>query len=836
MRAPFSWIREYAKLDSSVDSRQVYEALIKAGLEVETVEQVGSKVAGSIVVGRVLSVVDEPQKNGKIIKWCRVDCGAQANSQAAEPDAEGGSRGIVCGAPNVAAGQLVVVGLPGAILAGGFELSTRKTYGHISDGMICAEDELGIGSDHTGIIVLPETDDAGRQLVPGEAAMPLITVVDEVFDIAVTPDLGYCLNIRGIARETAQAFGVDFIDPVQLPVPSPVAAGQQVLLETDNCPLFVAVSVDQIDPSRRTPMWMQARLKMAGIRTLGLAIDITNYVMLEIGQPIHGYDADLITDQIVVRQAKQKETLVTLDGVERALDASDIVIADGSGVIGLAGVMGGQTTELSPSTTRVVIEAAYFDQTSIARTAKRHKLPSEASRRFERGIDPGAAYAAAHRVADLLVAHGGGHKREAETVVGTVPQMPKQVIAADLPAKVLGHPVAAEQVVSILRSSGVQVEVDGAQLILQPPTWRPDLRDPYDYVEEVGTKIGLDVIEPVVPTAPAGAGRTVSQQTRKALSWVLPTAGFSEVISFPFCSTAEIEKLGVPAGDPRLDLVRLANPLADTSPQLRTTLLPGLLAAVARNRSRSQDDLALYEQGLVFFGPVGHALVPSVAQRPGVAELDAIAAALPAQPRHLACVVTGNWVTGLDQQPASWQHSVAFADLVAKTVGVEFTKRAVAHPPWHPGRCAELSLAGQVIGYAGEIHPSVCETFGTGSGLAAAELDLDALIALAPAPGQLPTLSTFPVAKEDVALVVDADVPQAEVAAALREGGGDLLESLALFDVYTGEQIAAGKKSLAFALRFRAPDRTLTDAEAAAARDGAVAVAVERFGAVQRVA
>ncbi|MDR1236728.1 MAG: phenylalanine--tRNA ligase subunit beta, partial [Propionibacteriaceae bacterium] len=834
MRAPISWVREYARLDPSVDSRQLYEALIRAGLEVETIDKVGPQVSGPIVVGRVLSVVDEPQKNGKTIRWCRVDCGPQANATASEPDAEGGSRGIVCGASNFTVGQNVVVSLPGAVLPGGFEIAARKTYGHISDGMICAEDELGIGDDHAGILVLPETDDDGRALVPGEPAIPLIAVLDEVLDIAVTPDIGYCLSIRGIAREAAQAFGAPFTDPAGLaksPKKCPPSAtlqsgtfrgpqenknsahlsmtqttneadsaGFPVRLDTPGCPLFVAVSVEGVDPSRLTPLWMRSRLKMAGMRSLGLAIDITNYVMLEFGQPIHGYDADRLSDGIVVRQARPGEHLVTLDNVDRTLDPADIVITDGSGVIGLAGVMGGQTTELEPTTTAVVIEAAYFDPTSIARTAKRHKLPSEASRRFERGVDPGAAYAAAHRVADLLVELGGGRKLAAETVAGAVPEMPTQTIAAELPSRILGHPVPQAQVEAILRASGVQVSADAATLRLVPPTWRPDLVDPYDYVEEVGRKIGFDVVEPVVPLAPAGRGRTPAQRVRKALSWVLPTAGFTEVISFPFSSTAEVEKLGVGADDPRLRMVRLANPLADTSPQLRTTLLPGLFGAIARNRSRSLDDLVLYEQGLVFFGPAGVAPIPGVEHRPSTAELAAIEAALPSQPRHLACVLAGNWLTGLNAVPSDWSHAVAFAELAAKTVGLELAKRAVEHAPWHPGRCAELSVDGQVIGYAGELHPNVLTAYGLPPRVSAAELDLDALIAAAPGAGQLPSLSTFPVAKEDVALIVDADLPQSEVAAALREGAGELLESLALFDVYTGEQIEVGKKSLAFAL------------------------------------
>ena len=841
MRVPISWLREFAALDPAVGPRQLYQALIRAGLEVETIDHVGPEATGPVVVGRVLSAVREPQKNGKTITWCRVDCGPAANASAKEPAPAGepGSRGIICGAPNVAAGQFVVVALPGAVLAGGFAIATRKTYGHFSDGMICAEDELGLGTDHAGIIVLPDTADDGRPLVPGEPALPLIAVADDVLDIAVTPDLGYCLSVRGVAREAAQAFGAPFRDPVDRPVPEPTAGGWPVRLETENCPLFVAVTVEGIDPDRPSPAWLKGRLAMCGVRSRGLAVDVTNYVMLETGQPIHGYDGDRLTGAIVVRQARPGESLVTLDGQVRQLHPEDVVITDDSGVIGLAGTMGGQTTELEPTTTTVVVEAAHFDPVSVGRTAKRHKLPSEASRRFERHVDAGAAYAAAHRVADLLVELAGGRKLTGETVAGRVPALPGQTIEADLPARILGHPVPAAQAVEILRASGVDVEERGSRLRLAPPSWRPDLRDPYDYVEEVGCKIGFDLIAPVVPTAPAGRGRTPAQKARQALSWALPTAGFTEVISFPFVSAEDIDRLGLADGDERRALVRLANPLADTAPNLRTTLLSGLFGAIARNRSRSQDDLALYEQGLVFLGPIGRAPIPAVDRRPDETELAAIEAALPRQPRHLACVVTGDWRPAGWAGPAvaaGWTQAVAFAELAAHSVGLRLTRRAVEHAPWHPGRCAELSVGDTVVGHAGELHPSVLAAFGLPERVAAAELDLDALVALAPGAGQLPPLSGFPVAKEDVALIVDRDTPQAEVADALREGAGELLESLALFDVYTGPPVEPGRKSLAYALRFRAPGRTLTDAEAAAARDAAVAVAVERFGAVQRVA
>ena len=832
MRAPVSWVREYVSVPDGVTGREIGDALIRAGLEVEGVEP-ATEITGPLTVGRVLSYVDEPQKNGKTIRWCRVDVGAH-NAGASEPDENGGSRGIVCGAHNFAAGDLVVVALPGTMLPGGFLLTARKTYGHISDGMICAVDELGIGTDHTGILVL-----SPGSASPGDDAIALLGLSDEVLDIAVTADMGYCLSVRGLARETAPAFGVAFTDPVALTTPSPRADGFPVRSDTEHCPLFVAVSVNGVDPSRPSPDWMQSRLRMSGMRSVSLSVDITNYVMLETGQPLHAYDADRLMGGIVVREAVAGGRLTTLDDVSRVLSPEDLVITDDSGVIGLAGVMGGQTTELTESTTNIVIEAASFAPVRISRTARRHKLPSEASRRFERWVDPGAAYSAAHRVADLLVELAGGTISPAETVYGTVPTMPTQTIRGSLPAEVLGAPVEADRVVEILRGSGVDVTVAGDTLTCVPPTWRPDLVDPYDYVEEVGNKVGLDSIVPVLPRPTGGRGLTSKQKARRALSAALPAAGFVEVIQFPFLSDADLDKLGVGTDDERRDLVRVANPLAETSPYLRTTMLPGLFGAVARNVSRGQSDLALYEVGTIFRGPLGVAPMPSVAKRPSDEELAAIYAALPQQPTLVACVLTGEWLPASGERPAvpaGWEQAIAFAETVARALGVQLERTADSYAPYHPGRCARLYVGDVTVGHAGELHPSVCKAYGLPPRSAAAELSFDLLCDLVPGPGSVAPVSSWPVAKEDVALIVDMSVQAADVEVALREGAGDLLEDVRLFDVYVSDAIGEGKKSLAYALKLRAPDRTLTEAEAAAVRDAAVAVAAARFGAVQRIA
>jgi phenylalanyl-tRNA synthetase beta chain len=728
-----------------------------------------------------------------------------------------------------------VVTLPGAVLPGRLGIAARKTYGHVSDGMICSAKELGLGDDHTGILVLDEPD-----LKPGSDAAPILNLREEVLDIAVTPDRGYCLSIRGIARESAQALGVVFTDPVDRPVPAETTRGHSVELQSEACPLFVALTVTGIDPGRPSPRWLARRVQLAGMRSISVAVDITNYVMLETGQPIHAYDADLLDGPIVVRKAAEGEKLTTLDDVVRPLHPDDLLITDASGPIGLAGVMGGATTELSPSTRNVVIEAAHFDAMTIARTSRRHKLSSEASRRFERGVDPEASYAVAHRVAELLVAYGVGTLLPEETVRGAIPPRSSTTIADTLPARILGSDVDHSSVVRLLVAIGATVIDDGDSLTITPPSWRPDLNEPYDYVEEVGRQIGFDTIEPVVPTAPVGRGLTRSQRARRTINVALAARGFVEVLSFPFASATDLDLMGVPADDPRRRLNKIVNPLSEANPYLRTSLLPGLFAAVARNRSRGNDDLALFETGSVFFAhdPPLPAPRPPVTQRPSAEELAALDRALGQQPRHLGAVLTGQWVPeGWDGPgiPAGWQQAIAFVEGAASAIGLQLDRRAAEHPPWHPGRCAEFALpTGEGIGYAGELHPEVCAAFGLPARTAAAEIDLDALIAAAPAGGDIPIISGFPVAKEDVALIVDNDVPTAAVERALRAGAGPLLESIWLFDIYTGPQVGEGKKSLAYALRFRAPDRTLTDAEAAAARDAAVAAAAERTGAVQR--
>jgi len=841
MRVPVSWLRDHVDLPEQVSAGVLAARLTALGLKLERLTRTGADVSGPLVVGRVLSAEPETHSNGRTIRWCRVDVGPDLAGDDGDEDYDVRARGIVCGALNVAPGDLVVVALPGAVLPGPFEITARKTYGHLSDGMICSERELGLGDDHAGIVVLP----AGVA-EPGADAIALLGLRDDVIELEIGTDRGYALSVRGVARDAALGCGAAFRDPADVRVDEGEGTGYPVLIEdVAACPVFVARTVTGFDPSAPTPPWLTRRIQLAGMRSISLAVDITNYVMLELGQPIHGYDRDRLQGPIVVRRARVGELLRTLDDTERALHVEDLLITDDRGPIGLAGVMGGESTEIGLSTTAVVIEAAHFAPVPAARTARRHRLISEASRRFERGVDPALPWVAAQRVADLLARLGGGVIEPGATVVGAEPTRPVIELAGDLSARVTGIDVDAATAAGSLRAVGCDVTDRPGGFAVTPPTWRPDLTDPYDLVEEVARVVGYDRVPSVLPRAQLGRGLTAEQRLRRRVGEVLAGAGCTEVIAYPFVGPADLDGLGLPADDLRRDVVVVANPGSSRQPWLHTTLAPALLGVAARNAGRGQSSLSLSLQAPVFLpGADGlpTAPTPPVDRRPYDDELKALDAALPAQPRHLAVLLSGDrrpagwWGSA---EPASWADAIAIVRRVAERLGVRVDVRPAAVAPWHPGRCAEVLLDGPTIkaaiGHAGELHPKVCEAFAVPARTAYSEVDLDALLAAAPVVVAAPDFSTMPLAKQDLALVVDEQVAVADVAAALLAGAGDLLESLRLFDVYRGAPVPEGHKSLAFALRLRAPDRTLTERETAAARDAAVAEAAARTGARQRI-
>ena len=713
--------------------------------------------------------------------------------------------------------------LPGAVLPGGFAIAARKTYGHVSDGMICSSAELGLAGDSGGIIVV----EPGSAEV-GDDAIELLGLGAEVLDLEVNPDRAYALSLRGVARDTALAYGLDFVDPADIEVPSQGDGYPVQVEDSERCPVFAARIVRGFDPTRPTPGWMAQRIEQAGMRSISLAVDVTNYVMLELGHPIHGYDLAKLQGDIVVRTANTGEKLTTLDGVERTLSVEDTIVCDDRGAIGLAGVMGGEETELSETSSDVLIEAAHWDQVTTARTVRRHKLPSEASKRYERGVDPALPARATQRVAELLVEHGGGTIDAGLTVVGAASSAAAVTMNVDLPARVSGVDIDTAAVVEALEGNAIEVALDQDTLTATPPSWRFDINDPYDLVEEVLRVVGYDKVPSILPEAPAGRGLTRSQVIRRRVGMVLAGEGLIEVKTFPFAGPADWDRMGLAPDDARRRQVLLANPLSAEEPGLTTTLLAGLFNALALNIGRGHTDVSIVETGRVFI-PSGDGTAPiyGVGARPTDQELAALYDALPDQPQHVGFLMAGarelnGWMGS--GRVATWGDAIAIVQHIAEVLHVDLDVSQAQQPPWHPGRCASFTLDGIDIGHAGEIHPRVLKSYGLPPRVVGAEIDLDALIAAAPRVGPRPNFSTFPVAKEDLAFTVDADVPAATLQRAL-DGVSELIESVRLFDVYEGDQLPEGKKSLAFALRLRAADRTLTDDEIKSAREAAIQAA-----------
>jgi phenylalanyl-tRNA synthetase beta chain len=838
VRVPVSWLTEHLGLGEAVGPQELVDAFIRIGIEVDDVRPVGP-VTGPLVVGRVAEI-EELTEFKKPIRYVRVEVGDEDTGEADE-DADPSAlrtRGIVCGATNFAEGDLVVVALPGAVLPGDFAIAERKTYGRVSEGMICSARELGLGEDHAGILVLPPATAS-----PGDDAGEVLGLDDTVLDVTPTPDRGYALSVRGLGRELSNALDVPFGDPASIEIPEAEGDAWPVSIEdTTGCARFTLRRVTGLDATAPTPWWMQRRLLLAGIRSISLAVDVTNYVMLELGHPLHAFATNSVQGPLVVRRAAPGEKLTTLDGVERKLDPDDMVIADDSGVISLAGTMGGASTEITAESTDVLLEAAHWDPASISRTARRHKLFSEAAKRFERYTDPQLNAAAVELAARLLRRYGDGSIQPGRTDEGHVEPQPPVTMPINLPDRVAGVSYQRGVTVRRLTQIGCKVAVgtgdDGTALVTAvPPSWRGDLRQPADLVEEVLRLEGYDSIPSTLPSAPAGAGLTEAQRRRRSVSRALAEAGYVEVLPFPFVSESVWDDFGLAEDDVRRHSVQVLNPLEADKDRLATTLLPGLLETLQRNTSRGFKDVSLFHIGQVVLPAENRPEVPElgVDRRPTDEELAALEAAVPPQPVHVAAVLAGQrlrsgwWGPG---EQANWADAIQAARTVAAASGVQLRAEAAELMPWHPGRSAQLRVGDWPVGYAGELHPKVVEALGLPKRTVAMELDLD-LIPL-PENRPAPSVSPYPPVLLDVALVVDVDVPAAEVQDALALGAGDLLEDITLFDVYLGDQVGAGKRSLAYKLRFRAPDRTLTVEEATEARDAALAVAAERFGASLR--
>jgi len=806
-------------------AHDVMAELVKVGLEEEGAH--GGDISGPVVVGEVLEFEPEQQNNGKTIRWCQVRVAESGEQQV---------RGVVCGASNFAVGDKVVVTLPGAVLPGGFEIAARKTYGHVSDGMIASARELGLGDDHDGILVLSTI---GLDPAIGTDAIGLLGLDDSAAEVNVTPDRGYCLSIRGVAREYSHAAGVKFSDPA---ASVEVASGSGFQLSvTDGAPIrgvpgcskFALVGVKDIDPTATVPDWMATRLKLAGMRSISIAVDITNYVMLELGQPLHAYDAAKLDGGISVRRAKSGEEIVTLDDKSRTLSPEDLLICDDQGPIGIAGVMGGARTEVSDSTREVLIEAAIFDPISIARSARRHKLPSEASKRFERGVDSAIPNIAASRAAALLVELAGGKLSGVGADFSEQSQRPEISMEASYPSQLVGVDYSLDQVVSSLEEIGCTVSVSGSTLSVAAPSWRPDITHKTDLVEEVARLVGYDNIPTRLPVAPPGRGLTRRQQLRRRSLSALTGAGLIEVLNYPFVSKEQNAWMG------EVEAVELENPIQSEFGQLRTSLVPGLVSAAARNISRGMVDLALVEEGSVFLAAAGSPVLqlPVGNQRPSDQELAALKSSIPNQPRLISGLFTGNWVKqgpGQSAITAGYPQALGAVEILLQQAALGFELEQAKLPGLHPGRAARVLVQGQAVGLVGELHPDLASENHLPRQVGIFELNLDALYALSPEIVTAKSVDVMPAATQDLSMMVATSVAASDLMTTIIAGAGELLEEIRLVDDYRGAGLAEGTKSLTFALLFRADDRTLTQQEASAARDKAVALAAEKHGAVLR--
>ena len=818
MRAPLSWIKEFVDIPASVTPEQISDGLIRVGFEVEEIIQQGADLTGPLTFAKVLSI-EEITEFKKPIRYVGLDCG------------EGQTRYVICGATNFVVGDLVVAALPGAVLPGDFKIGARETYGKTSNGMICSARELGISDEHAGIMVFSE-----GEVTVGADAIEALQINDVIFDIAVNPDRGYALSIRGVAREVAGSLNLAYTDPVNalrsLKFEDTGTGVPAKIADQSTASVFYLRTLSNFDPSAKTPMWMRRRIEKMGMRSISLVVDVTNYVMLELGQPLHAFDKSKIKGGLTIKRAGKAQKFVTLDGQERELDPDDLMVCDDDQPLALAGTMGGLSSEITENTTEIALEAVRFDPVCVAKNSRRHKLSSEASRRLERSVDPSLAEFASARFVQLLTAHSSA--QHVATVVDGQPRYaPIVTIDPHHISKMLGFEISPSKVAEVLRVIGC--DVDEKSFAIDPPSWRSDLLTAADFAEEVARMIGYDKIPSVLPPRPLHASLTPNQKRRRAVATMLASRGFAEVQTFPFTNQATIDSMGF-VGE-RAATYKVANPMSEEFPLMRVHLVPGLIEVAQRNIGRGAKDFAIFEMGSIFRSSqkLVSAISPELSKRPDQKSIEEIFSSVPAQGYHVAGLLVGK-TENEDWQgkarPYNWQDAIAYAQDVLALCNLEWSVARSDLAPWHPGRCAELIVNGKAVAHAGELHPRIIAAYGLPERSVAFAVALSAL-----PDSQLvrpTTVGTMPAAVQDVALIVDSTVNAADVEAALRSGAGDLLESITLFDRY--DKIGDGKVSLAFSMVFRAQDRTLTGEEVSAMREAATAVAATKFGAVVRTA
>ncbi len=786
MKAPLLWLRDYVTIDLPVD--ELASRLALTGTEVERVAAVGvpadEDIIERFVVGKVLACEKHPDADK--LSVCMVDVGEEA------------PRTIVCGAPNVAAGQTVAVSLPGAILANGMSIGEAKLRGVASSGMIMSEAELGFEQKSAGIVVLPDDWEAGEFLADR------LPISEHVLEVEVTPNRPDCLSIRGLAREIAAITEAAFSEEAEFSFPMGESRIEdEVTVEVwdpDLCPRYAARVIHgvTVGPS---PSWLKARIAHAGMRPVNNVVDVTNYVMWTVGQPLHAFDLSTIEGGgVIARRAKAGENIVTLDGSERELTPEMLVIADKVKPSVVAGIMGSVESEITDATTDLFLEAATFHGPSIMRTSGALGLRSESSTRFEKGLDRNLVGMALDMACAMITEICGGSVSQgtldvlaAETQPWILTLRPHRVV------EILGAEVPTSEIETILGALGCDVNEDpqdDQRLLVTVPTFRPDLEREIDLVEEVARIHGLDQLPSTLPPRTEGrGGLTGAQKARRHVGDVLVGAGLDEVVTYSFVEPGWFDRLLLTQEDPRHDPIPLANPLSQDQSVMRTMLLPGLLAAAARNVSVREDRVHVFEIGRTF-------------HRAGEG--------LPKERQRVGILVAGSWETGSWNAtgiPADFFLAKGLVERVLKSLGIKGTFKAARESFLHPGRAAVVSLDSVELGWVGEVHPLVLRSFDLLGPVLAAELDLDSILESRTGVAVFEDLLTYPALQQDLALVVAADMPAADVVAAVRGAGGELLGEVQVFDVYRGSQVGEGRKSLALRLTFRSADGTLQEAD-----------------------
>ena len=800
MRVSLEWLKDYVDMD--LDPHELAERLTMAGTAVEGVERLGCGLEG-LLVGRLLDV--RPHPNADRLSVCKVDVGGQGVE-------------IVCGASNVRPGMLAPVAPPGVRLPDGSAIEKVTIRGVSSHGMLLSERELGISDEAAGIMEL-EGD-----LEPGVSLARALEIEDTVLVLEITPNRPDCLCMLGIAREVSALTGAALRKPFfsLREVGPPAAEEVEVeILDPDLCSRYCARLIEGLSIGA-SPWFMKRRLRAAGVRPLNNVVDITNYVMLELGQPLHAFDYELIKEgHIIVRRASAGESMVTLDGVERALSPDELLICDPDGPVALAGVMGGEHTEINAGTTRVLLESARFDPANIMRTSRTQGLSSEASYRFERGVDPSGCARAADRAAFLMDELAGGKVRR-----GVVDARAREISSSKLTLRVeraarfIGIPLREQEAKAILESLELEVKEggrgdQGTVLEVEVPTFRPDLEREIDLVEEIARIYGYNRVPSTLPTSAHKVGMlTPRQKCRREAARVLAGLGLSEAVTVSFISERWLDRLDPLRAVFPEDPVRLRNPLSEDGAVLRPSLLPGLLEALRFNVNRRLNDVSLFEMGKAFLPLAGEAQ--------------------PREPLLVACAMTGNWV------PKQWDGAAQPVDFFT-VKGVLERLAAALHVPGltlareelpflHPSRSCRVRVGEASAGYLGLLHPRVCDEVDLPRNTAVMEIEFSPLEEEREEP-YYREVPRYPALHMDMAVVVGEEVDAEELEEAIREAGGELLYEVRLFDLYRGEQLGEGKKSLAFNLVFCAMDRTLTDEEARRYFDRIVKALGAEFGA-----